>query len=56
MFCILDVNNRGGISFIELKTGLQKLGIVVLDNELFVLWNSIRKENARPQKLSQQVL
>lgn len=22
MFCILDVNNRGGISFIELKTGL----------------------------------
>lgn len=22
MFCIFDVNNRGGVSFIELKTGL----------------------------------
>jgi Ca2+-binding EF-hand superfamily protein len=34
IFCILDVNNRGGITLLELKTGLQKLGIKVFENEL----------------------
>lgn len=34
LFCILDVNQRGGVTLLELKTGCQKFGIKIYESEL----------------------
>ena len=42
-YCTLDVNNSGRISKIELKTGMQALGISISTNDFNILWKMIKK-------------
>jgi len=42
-FCTLDVNTSGKISKIELKTGMQALGIQLSSAEFAEMWKMIKK-------------
>lgn len=42
-FCTLDVNSSGRISKIELKTGMQALGIAISTPDYNELWKLIKK-------------
>ncbi len=42
-YCTLDVNNSGRISKIELKTGMQSLGIHINSQEFNDLWKMVKK-------------
>jgi Ca2+-binding EF-hand superfamily protein len=42
-FVNLDVNQSGGVSRLELKTGVQQLGLHITSEEFDSLWNVIYK-------------
>jgi Ca2+-binding EF-hand superfamily protein len=41
VFVRMDVNKSGCLTKIELKTGIQSLGIVITQSEMDMLWKSI---------------
>ena len=42
----MDVNANGSLSLIELKTGIQSLGIAISNSEMQMLWKSIKTSKA----------
>lgn len=55
VFIRMDSNHSGCLTKIEMKTGIQRLGIVITSLEMEMLWKSVRKakkktEKAEPEK------
>jgi len=46
-YCTLDVNSSGRVSKIELKTGMQALGLSISTQEFNELWRVIKKPNKK---------
>lgn len=43
VFCRMDSNKSGSVTKIEILTGIQQLGIVITQQEMEMLWKSVRK-------------
>jgi Ca2+-binding EF-hand superfamily protein len=50
VFVRMDVNQSGSLTKIELKTGMQALGIVITNSEMQTLWKSIKKQEVDEEK------
>jgi Ca2+-binding EF-hand superfamily protein len=48
-YCLLDVNNSGSVSKIELKTGMQSIGISITSHEFNEIWKMIKKPTKKIQ-------
>lgn len=48
-FCTLDVNGSGRVSKIELKTGMQAIGLQISNNEFKDIWKLLKKPTKKLQ-------
>ena len=53
-YCTLDVNNSGRVSKIELKTGMQALGLGISTQEFAELWKMIKKPVRKVKKMPEE--
>lgn len=54
-FCTLDVNLSGGISQLEMKTGIQAMGLNITKKEFDIMWKTVKKpEKKLPVKEDQK--
>jgi len=48
-YSLMDVNNSGSLSKIELKTGMQSIGISITSQEFNEIWKMIKKPTKKIQ-------